>query len=121
MKFNIGDNVRAIGSLAIDGEHNRLGVIESVGTEESWVKWETELGIFSCKVSNNQLELIEQDTKEETPTEKCCDETVVPDYNPKEDLLNRIIVIAAAGINDDRLFEECLKDIISQYEISELI
>jgi hypothetical protein len=82
-KFNVGDKVRAIGSLAIDGEHNRLGVIESVGTEESWVKWETELGIFSCKVSNNQLELIEQDTKEETP-QTVGSENVLEEDTPKE-------------------------------------
>lgn len=64
-KFNKGDKVRAIGTLAIDGKHNRLGVIERVIGEESWVLWETDIGEFSCRVPNNELELIEEDTTEE--------------------------------------------------------
>jgi hypothetical protein len=214
-KFNKGDKVRAIGSLAIDGEHNRLGIIERVIGEESWVLWETDIGQFSCIVPNRQLELISRTSKPisiESDTElfkdtqegetldtklyknespyiyedgvlkynkstsiylcpicnkeikynffgsefgficgKCNDKkiphtdttiqvdtendlmneteyqpmgTQAPvglDYEAKDDLVNRIIVIVAAGINDESLFEECLKDIISQYDISELI
>jgi hypothetical protein len=67
-KFNKGDKVRAIGSLAIDGKHNRLGIIEVLMGEESWVLWETDIGQFSCRVPNRQLELIEQNTiEEDTP------------------------------------------------------
>jgi formyltetrahydrofolate hydrolase len=137
-KFNIGDKVRYYGLIYEVIEKDLL-------TDVYRLKGE----IDETSAIGSDLELIEQniieeDTQEDTSvnmlisditinseeydeyqylkneSKKSC-ETVGLDYNAKDDLLNRIIIIVAADINDESLFEKCLKDIIYQYDIKELI